>query len=629
MLKTGAIDETTSPGTVAGPPGLVFWTAILACAAAATDAPIPAMSRPGPWICFLLGPLLFAVVAWGPRPKNRWDLPLVLLGVTVLGHGALYLTGRAEAIPGPVLGDGGPAPMLTWLHANELAGVLSVLLPIALSRALATPHRGDSEPHRPWLGTASACIAVAGFGLLLATESRTGLGATLLGSFLVLWGLVRRRIAWFAVPAALAATVVPGAWGRLERFALSGQAEGWSLDTVLTGRPEIWDRASRLIADFPARGVGVGGFSDLVPALYPWSQGGSPVEDSHQLYLELALALGLPGLLAFLGLTVVAVSGLLPLDRGPSADRAWRVGIAGALAAGLLYGLADALAPGRPGHLVLWLVLGLAAGARPASTPRIRDMGIAMGAGLGLAAACWLALAVAGLWQLDRGHRLAARALLVEPELRGEAQAALEDSAARFPRALWLRGWLDGEAGAENGDPWHRLLNRSPRRLPLVAAARPEDADLAKFATRRWPQDAGAWIWRGRAALETGEDRAAGWLARGLSLDPSDPRAWLDYGALLERSGDLSPALGAYYEACRRGDPGANACGRGGHLAKQLGHPGWAVELYRRSRWPPIRARAEALERELSTGHAVPQAGSSFEDEPPSSEAPSSSSGRR
>ncbi|MEM6797130.1 MAG: hypothetical protein AAF725_24370, partial [Acidobacteriota bacterium] len=65
-------------------------------------------------------------------------------------------------------------------------------------------------------------------------------------------------------------------------------------------------------------------------------------------------------------------------------------------------------------------------------------------------------------------------------------------------------------------------------------------------------------------------------------------------------------ALEAYAQACRRGDPGANACGRGGRLAERLGAPLRAAALYRRSRWPPIRQRAAVLSGRIADPDGSP-----------------------
>src|SRR5439155_23205740 len=68
----------------------------------------------------------------------------------------------------------------------------------------------------------------------------------------------------------------------------------------LDGRLEVWLRAVIAIQDFAFTGIGLGGFSSVIPAIYPYFLSGpETVPHAHNLFLQIGVDLALPGLLAF------------------------------------------------------------------------------------------------------------------------------------------------------------------------------------------------------------------------------------------------------------------------------------------------------------------------------------------
>jgi tetratricopeptide (TPR) repeat protein len=140
----------------------------------------------------------------------------------------------------------------------------------------------------------------------------------------------------------------------------------------------------------------------------------------------------------------------------------------------------------------------------------------------------------------------------------------------------------------------------------LLRSVAGEDLRLAALAAETWPERAAAHFWLGHALAAAGRDAAAAAAyRRGLSLRPSAARVWLELGDLVAGD-DPEAALAAYGEACRRGDPSANACVRAGATAERLGDVAAALDWYRASRWEAARARADALERRLGKGPRPP-----------------------
>jgi O-antigen ligase len=109
----------------------------------------------------------------------------------------------------------------------------------------------------------------------------------------------------------------------------------------------------------------MGGFRRLMPALYPPFRTSPDFElpHAHNQFLQAALDVGIPGLIAFLALWIVAAVLLVQAYRA-AADRRFRVLAAGlgcGLAAHFVFGLTDAITLGTKAGVLFWLILGLVA----------------------------------------------------------------------------------------------------------------------------------------------------------------------------------------------------------------------------------------------------------------------------
>jgi putative inorganic carbon (HCO3(-)) transporter len=222
--------------------------------------------------------------------------------------------------------------------------------------------------------------------VLVATQSRSAwIGAAGgLGALVVLAGVTAGR-GWVRVATAgLALLAAGGAIGTVltEGVPLGTWSEGEIVfgpgspevlgEVVgrisLAGRTEIWSRALYVVQDFPFTGCGLGAFSKVVPILYPLFRvaPNADVGHAHNIFLQTAADVGLPGLIAYIAMLMGAGALCWRAARGgDGATRSAALGLAGGLVALHTYGLTDAMALGTKPAVVFWIALGLTAGLGP------------------------------------------------------------------------------------------------------------------------------------------------------------------------------------------------------------------------------------------------------------------------
>lgn len=256
------------------------------------------------------------------------------------------------------LGRRAALPVSLSINQNILAGVLVPLWPLALATAVTATGRRRLPVRLAALGVAFL-IGLA----LLFLQSRGALLAAALSA--VALACLRYRRLWWGMallPVVGGALAAFGVLGRLwERFA-QGDALGG-----LDGRLEIWSRAVYAVQDFSFTGIGMGTFPRVIPLLYPYFLlgPGQDIPHAHNLLLQIAVDLGLPGLTAFLwmalGSGLLTAAGLRRYGQTEQHVAAWLLrGCAAGLIAALLHGIWDApLWNTRPAFLIwgLWGVL--------------------------------------------------------------------------------------------------------------------------------------------------------------------------------------------------------------------------------------------------------------------------------
>ncbi|MDI6694124.1 MAG: O-antigen ligase family protein [Anaerolineales bacterium] len=325
---------------------------------------------------------LWSGVAWyyalvngcNTRLKLRWMM------------GGLLLGGLALALVSPMSVEwpAGKLPFIPeefyqWfklavadsIHPNVFAGTLILLIPIAMAQFAFAARKTT------WLSVISGVSAIAMGGALLLSLSRSAILA--LAAAIVALLILRGRSGWLALALALLAGGLAvlrlGVYKILSLFMASASLGGYS------SRMDIWSRAFYILQDFPFTGVGMGAFPTIADRLYPFTYFDPGwIHHAHNLYLQIAVDLGVVGLLAWLAIFTLATV---------AAWRAYRLGLRAqdhlltAVGAGLfgsqlalgLHGLTDAVIWGmvRPAPLVwaLWGV-GMAASRIAKNVPSDR-----------------------------------------------------------------------------------------------------------------------------------------------------------------------------------------------------------------------------------------------------------------
>lgn len=317
----------------------------------------------------LIGLTLFvASVNWPPLARHpQWLAWLLIAFASVLALvGPLLLTAESGALLGPLAAlQHVAAPIAARLgetvNPNILAGASVVLLPLAV--ALGLPRHRPASETRPagsqLLQAALWVVAGLMFGVILLTGSRGAVLAVAVSLPLVfclrwpqlLWGL-----ALLGVLASL------WAWGRGDLGLLDQLSSGGAIGG-LDERVEIWSRALYAIQDFSFTGIGLGTFNQVIPLLYPYFLIAPSVDmpHAHNLVLQVAVDLGMPGLIAWLAILMIAITQtLVVLRRGPSSPWALGAGVLGGLVAMFVHGLLDATLWGTKLAFLPWLLFALA-----------------------------------------------------------------------------------------------------------------------------------------------------------------------------------------------------------------------------------------------------------------------------
>ncbi|MFZ1505649.1 MAG: O-antigen ligase family protein [Anaerolineae bacterium] len=340
----------------------------------------------------------------GPVAPNSFGVLLIV---------ALLLAGVLQAAVGLyqfITQSGPPAFQIlgrflraygTFRQPNPYAGYLGLILPLALSLfwwALAqmvaawpgrfTPSPRAEPPRRSFaaasaLATAALVVTALIAAGALASWSRgawLGIGA----GVVTVTALRSRRTFGLSLALAGALTVLLLARGGFGTGALGGRLAqvgdylgGFDVATVevnddnfaVVERVAHWVAAQRMIAQAPWQGVGVGNYAAVYPqvALPRWQD---PLGHAHNIYLNTWAEAGLPGLLTYVLLWLLAAwqAVRLAYDRQTDAlGRAVALGVLGAIVHLSIHNLFDNLLVQR---LYLHMALLLALLASPPAAPR-------------------------------------------------------------------------------------------------------------------------------------------------------------------------------------------------------------------------------------------------------------------
>jgi len=288
------------------------------------------------------------------------------------------------------------------INANVLAGALVLIIPIGISLFLRPRWFNFARPgslrhcsgQAPDPGPKREATTVARQPLVAAMQAWHSLGAILnplrlaLGLALVLMlavtALTQSRGAYAALAVGmLVLAMMVNRWfftlslasglglaAAMQRVGIETLADLLLTTDALGGwasRQEVWSRAIFAIQDFPYTGIGLGTFGKVVPVMYPYFLIGpdADISHAHNLFLQVAVDLGLPGLVAFAGLFGGALMAAWKAYRTYGARKEVRPqGLALGFLVSLLimgmHGLTDSVTwgPARPA-IIPWCIMGL------------------------------------------------------------------------------------------------------------------------------------------------------------------------------------------------------------------------------------------------------------------------------
>ena len=326
--------------------GITLWVALVNW--------LPAQREPK-WIAYLLvsigGGLAIVslpLTAWKPQFR-LFDLPIY---------------NRLQTLP-INLGE--------TVHANVLAGTLVMILPIILALTIRRQENPDSRNSHSLREIAKrilyGLLTLLVLGVVVLTQSRgayLALGIALILVLVLRWPRLLVAVLLLGVVAVIF-VIQMGPDFIQSSFGADDTLGGWP------GRIEIWKRSLDAIRSFAFTGVGMGNFSHVLPLLYRMEVSIENYPHAHNLFLQVGIELGLPGLIAYLALLinlfVMLVCSLRALHREAGSDGAasyetslyyaLTAGSMGGLVAMIVHGMLDAVVWGTKLAVGSWILFAL------------------------------------------------------------------------------------------------------------------------------------------------------------------------------------------------------------------------------------------------------------------------------
>jgi O-antigen ligase len=231
------------------------------------------------------------------------------LSAGILGAMAVIGGGDQRAIAGGAIVAG--RAQASFAHPTALALYLILTFPAAFALAL----RGAGRL-RPLL---IACGALGVVGLMFTQTRGSIVGAAVALLILLRWAPFRRLAVAGLVLTAVVALLNVGSVTQSQPVSVVGErlATIGTLKTRSDDRIEIWRATPAMIAERPFLGAGHGNFPDISPKFALSDVGGLAFDHAHNLFLNVAVELGLIGLAVLLVLLVL----LFRASRRALADR--------------------------------------------------------------------------------------------------------------------------------------------------------------------------------------------------------------------------------------------------------------------------------------------------------------------
>ncbi len=245
-------------------------------------------------------------------------------------------------------------------HPNVMAGSLVLFAPVLCALILyrAVPPFGAN--YRLGINFLYIFSLMGVLGVIFLTQSRGAFLALSLALFIL--GLMKWRWVWIMLVAlGLIGLVIVYSI----RFELSGTLlDSQTLDT-LVNRRGLWFRAFSLVRTFPWTGIGMGAFNKAIDILLPLlADGTNLITHVHNMFLQIAVDLGVPGLVAWTSILIVTLVVSWKLYKtGSATGERWLMGLgAGLFCSGvalITHGMIDSVVWGLRSAPIVWFIWGV------------------------------------------------------------------------------------------------------------------------------------------------------------------------------------------------------------------------------------------------------------------------------
>ncbi len=319
--------------------------------------------------------VFYAIAEWG---QGRRDIQstAALVGGLGCGAAALALLGTKWVVKLPVLGRivsqlpaviRGMPGAETGFNPNQVSGALIMFLPVQAVLLWGAVSKSRARGGRYlWLAVGSGLALALTSSVVLIAQSRAAWAALLVGllgmcaiefkRFRIFLGLL------FVVSVVIVAILWPagaGTWLAEQAWTVSPGETSWA------ARVELWTHGLWTIADFPLTGTGMNIFRRIAGRSFPLFhfEYGRDIGHSHQAYVQVALDLGLPGLVFYLALLFGIIASGWQYFRKGGDSFARHMALAGVTGVVIhaIWGFADAIALGAKQSFLWWSMLALVA----------------------------------------------------------------------------------------------------------------------------------------------------------------------------------------------------------------------------------------------------------------------------
>ena len=251
---------------------------------------------------------------------------------------------------------------------NGIGGSLTFTIPLLAAMAIPAIARAQSlrtnDLRHIWFPRIVLMAIVLSIATLALTQSRGAILGSLIGLIaLVVWKRPRLGLSIISMSVLLLIVlVVSGQAGAVGNFVVRID----SADGTLASRLEVWQRGLMMVQDFAFTGIGIGTYSVVAHTLYPFfiAAPDEIVPHAHNQFLQVAVDLGIPGLVAYIALltTFVVCAARAYRTIVDERVRALIVGLAAGMLAHHTFGLTDAFILGSKPGLLMWIYSAVVAG---------------------------------------------------------------------------------------------------------------------------------------------------------------------------------------------------------------------------------------------------------------------------